>query len=193
MTKMSSDALLNHFQDYSLRLQKASQDIPWDKVVKLTEELGRIQESGKGTFWLCGNGGSAGNANHLANDYVYPVAKHGAPAINAVSLAANPSVLTCLGNDIGYDRVFSYQIECFAQQGDVLLAFSGSGNSPNILNAITAAKDRGVVTFAVLGYDGGKALDLVDYAIHTPVDDMQIAEDLQTVIGHSIVQVLCRP
>jgi D-sedoheptulose 7-phosphate isomerase len=106
------------------------------------------------------------------------------------SLSSNPSVITCLANDEGYDQVFSLQLAVLARKGDVLIAFSGSGNSPNIVKALEEGKKLGMTSYAVLGFSGGKAKALADVPIHFAVDDMQIAEDAQMVIGHMIMQWL---
>ena len=129
------------------------------------------------------------NAMHLANDFIYGVAPEG-PAVRAEALPANSSVITCLGNDIGYDNIFAHQLKVKAQAEDVLIVLSGSGNSPNIINAIATAKTLGMQTFAILGYSGGKALSLVDVPIHFAVDDMQISEDMQLIVGHMLMQYL---
>jgi D-sedoheptulose 7-phosphate isomerase len=106
------------------------------------------------------------------------------------ALPANSAVLTCLANDEGYEHIFAHQLAVLAQPGDVALAFSGSGNSPNVLRALECCKARGVRSFAVLGYSGGKAKALADVPIHVAIDDMQISEDLQLVIGHMLMQWL---
>jgi D-sedoheptulose 7-phosphate isomerase len=142
------------------------------------------------SVWICGNGGSAANAVHWANDFLYPVAKQGPRGVRFHELSANPSVLTCLGNDIGYDQVFSRQLATFASPGDLLIVLSGSGNSPNILEALNAARSIGLKSFAIVGFDGGKAKILADETIHVQTDDMQIAEDMQMAICHSLVQLL---
>ena len=143
-------------------------------------------------LYLCGNGGSAGNAVHLANDLVYGIAKGDGLGMRAHALSANTSVLTCLANDLDYSEIFSAQLKVFGRRGDILIALSGSGNSANILKAISAAKEIGMPTYAVLGYNGGKAKEMVDVPIHFAVDDMQIAEDLQLVVGHMAMQWLHR-
>ena len=113
-----------------------------------------------------GNGGSGGNANHLANDFLYALSKTPGSGLRVHSLSANPSVITCLANDEGYDQVFSLQLAVLARKGDVLIAFSGSGNSPNIVKALEEAKTIGMTSYAVLGYSGGKAKALADVPIH---------------------------
>jgi D-sedoheptulose 7-phosphate isomerase len=179
------------FADYGRRFQAAMETADY----KAMETLARaIQACWAGGNWvyLCGNGGSAGNAIHLANDLVYGVAGGKGPGMKAHALPANSSVLTCLANDIDYSEIFSAQIRTFCKPGDLLIVLSGSGNSPNILKAVEAARELGVQTFGILGYSGGKAKALVDTPIHFAVDDMQIAEDLQLVVGHMIMQWLMR-
>lgn len=147
----------------------------------------------KATVFLCGNGGSAANANHWANDLLYGAGKTGLGGVRAHSLAANTSVIMCLANDTGYENVFSGQLRVLASEGDILIALSGSGNSPNILCALEEAKSLGMESWAILGYDGGKALQIAQNSIHFPVKDMQIAEDLQMVVCHEVTKMLASP
>ncbi len=149
--------------------------------------------SRKAQVFLCGNGGSAANANHWANDLIYGAGKTGRGGVRAHSLSANTSVLMCLANDTGYENIFSGQLEVLALPGDVLVALSGSGNSPNILRAIESANRIGMDTWAVVGFNGGAALKLAKNTIHFPIDDMQIAEDLQMVVCHTVTQALALP
>jgi D-sedoheptulose 7-phosphate isomerase len=144
----------------------------------------------KRQVFLCGNGGSAANAIHIANDFLYGVSKSSHEAIRVHALTANQSILTCLANDISYDEIFTYQLEALAQKDDILIALSGSGNSPNIIMAIQTAKIIGMKAFAILGYDGGRCLEIADDSIHIPMNDMQISEDMQLVVGHMIMQWL---
>jgi D-sedoheptulose 7-phosphate isomerase len=177
------------FMDYSQRLQAVLQKTDWSGVARLAEELSDCWRSGRQVF-LCGNGGSAGNAIHLANDFLYGISKTRGSGLRVNALPANSSVLTCLANDEGYDKIFSLQLAVQGRKGDVLIALSGSGNSPNILKALEQAKKMGIKTYAILGYRGGKAKALADVAIHFVVDDMQISEDVQLVVGHMIMQWL---
>ena len=100
-------------------------------------------------------------------------------------------MLTCLANDIGYEEVYAEQLRVKANAGDVLLVFSGSGNSPNIVRALEMGNKLGMETFAILGFSGGKCKDIAKHPLHFAIDDMQIAEDLQLIIGHMIMQWLC--
>lgn len=179
----------DHFLDYATRMNEALMGFDWSPVSELTNDLMGLAQSGRQLF-LCGNGGSAGNANHLANDFLYAWSKQSGRGIRVNALSANPAIMACLANDEGYENVFSVQLETFAREGDVLLCFSGSGNSPNILRVLEQAKKMGVKTYSVLAFDGGKAKELSDVPIHLEIDDMQIGEDFQTIIGHAIVQHL---
>ncbi len=175
--------------DYARRLQAVLSASDWTGVARLAEELQACWKEGRQLF-LCGNGGSAGNAVHLANDFLYGISKTHGSGLRVHALPANTAVLTCLANDEGYDSIFSLQLAVQAREGDLLIALSGSGNSPNILKALEQAKKMKVRTCAILGYSGGKAKAMADLPIHFVVDDMQIAEDMQLVVGHMIMQWL---
>lgn len=141
-------------------------------------------------IFICGNGGSGANALHIANDLFYGVAKGNGKGIRAHALTANQAIMTCFANDLSYKDVFSQQLDVLANPGDMLIALSGSGNSPNILEALNKAKSLNMISCAILGYSGGAALALADTPIHVPVDDMQISEDLQVIICHALMQWL---
>ena len=177
------------FSAYSSKLQRVLADADWSAVEMLAQAMLTCWQA-KRQIFLCGNGGSAGNAIHLANDFLYGIAKKSGAGMRATALAANPAVLTCLANDVGYDAIFSEQLAVHAQAGDILIALSGSGNSPNIVRAIEQAKAMGVTSCAVLGYSGGTCKNIADIAIHFPVDDMQIAEDMQLIVGNMLMQWL---
>lgn len=177
--------------DYARRLQAVLADFEWTGVASLAEQLQACWREERQLF-ICGNGGSAGNAIHLANDFLYGISKVHGSGLRVHALPANPSVLTCLANDVGYDEIFSMQLAVQARKADVLIVLSGSGNSPNIVRALEQARTIGMRTFAILGYSGGKAKALADVPIHFAVEDMQIAEDMQLVVGHMIMQWLYR-
>ena len=177
------------FSDYTARLNAALERFDWAPVERLAYELLDCWQTGRQVFFA-GNGGSGGNANHLANGFLYALSKTAGSGLRVHSLSANPSVITCLANDEGYDQVFSLQLAVLARKGDVLIAFSGSGNSPNIVRALQEAKTIGMTSYAVLGFSGGKAKTIADVPIHFAIDDMQISEDAQTIIGHMLMQWL---
>ncbi len=177
------------FVDYAQRLNAVLQAADWSGVARLAEELRDCWRTGRQVF-LCGNGGSAGNAIHLANDFLYGISKTRGSGLRVHALPANSSVLTCLANDEGYDGIFSLQLAVQGRKDDVLIALSGSGNSPNIVKALEQAKKMDIRSYAILGYKGGKAKAMADVPIHFAVDDMQISEDMQLIVGHMIMQWL---
>lgn len=187
MCPFPAPALL--FGDYSRRLGAVLEGFDWAPVERLAYELLDCWQSGRQVFFV-GNGGSGGNANHLANDFLYALSKTPGSGLRVHSLAANPSIITCLANDEGYDQVFSLQLAVMARKGDVLIALSGSGDSPNIVRALQEARTIGMTSYALLGYSGGQAKAITDVAIHFNIEDMQISEDAQLIVGHMLMQWL---
>jgi D-sedoheptulose 7-phosphate isomerase len=177
------------FSDYAVRMQEVLGRSDWTGVAQLGHAMRDCWVNRRQVFF-CGNGGSAGNAIHLANDFLYGIAKRTGGGMRVSSLSANAAVITCLANDVGYGSIYSEQLAVQAQSGDLLIVLSGSGNSPNILKVLEQAGGMGVTSCAILGYSGGKAKALADIAIHFDVDDMQIAEDMQLVVGHMVMQWL---
>jgi D-sedoheptulose 7-phosphate isomerase len=139
----------------------------------------------------CGNGGSASTASHYITDWnkMYNLAT--GKKFRGVSLTDNVGLISAYGNDVDYDSVFSGQIDALMDEGDLLVVVSGSGNSPNIIRAITAGRNAGGQILGVLGYDGGKAMPLCDQVFHTPSWDMQICEDLHLSFGHLVMKTIC--
>jgi len=172
----------NIYTDYTRLLAGVLSKKLSPNVYVLGEKLLDSLENDKHVF-LCGNGGSAANANHLANDFISIGFKSG-KGIMAEALTANSAVLTCIANDYGYEDIFSRQLEVKATEGDVLIALSGSGNSVNIVSALNKAASIGMETFSIVGFDGGESKLIANHPIHFDVHDMQIAEDLQLVVGH---------
>ncbi len=146
-------------------------------------------KANNGTLYLCGNGGSAANAIHLANDFTFGINPQG-NALKVEALPANSSVLTCLGNDIGYENIFAHQLKVKANSNDILLVLSGSGNSENIIRSTQQALDIGMKTVGILGFSGGKVKPMLDQAFHFEIQDMQISEDTQVIVGHILMKAL---
>lgn len=188
---MSRPLSVSLFHDYAGKLTDALARQDWQSGTVLANELAVAWREGRRVF-ICGNGGSAANAIHWANDFLYPVAKSGGKGMKMSALPANVAVLTCLANDIGYDEIFAAQLATEAEPGDVLIVLSGSGNSPNIIKALQQATVSKMKSFALLGYSGGACKDLADVVLHFPVDDMQVVEDLQLIVGHMVLQALCQ-
>jgi D-sedoheptulose 7-phosphate isomerase len=180
---------LDFFRDYSDRLRSVLRSSDWRGVAELAADMRTAWGQGHHVF-LCGNGGSAGNAIHLANDFIYGVAKRTGGGMRVSSLSANPAVITCLANDVGYEAIYSEQLAVMGDPGDLLVVLSGSGNSANILKVLQQARSMKIKSYAILGYDGGKSKSLADVAIHFSVHDMQISEDMQIIVGHMLMQWL---
>lgn len=182
---------LNHkfFLDYKHKLCATMDLLDWGEVRKLFYKVHTKWKHGNSVY-LCGNGGSAGNAIHLANDLLYGIGNAKTRGLTVAALPANPAVLTCLGNDVGYENIYSEQLAVIGKPGDLVIIFSGSGNSPNIIKVLKQAKSMQVESCAILGFDGGVCKDLADMTVHFPVNDMQISEDLQLIVGHMLMQWL---
>ena len=138
---------------------------------------------------LIGNGGSAADAQHIAGELIGRL-KMEREALPAIALTANTSVLTALANDYGYDKVFSRQIEALASAGDVLIAITTSGTSPNVVEAVKTAKSRGVITIALSGRSGGKLKELADLTIMVPSDNTQRIQESHITVGHIICHLV---
>jgi D-sedoheptulose 7-phosphate isomerase len=179
----------NIIQNYTSNLINALNLSAMQDVPLLAEALMQAWRTGA-KIYLCGNGGSAGNAIHLANDFLYGAGMQNGGGLRTESLSANAAVLTCLANDIGYDSIYSEQIKVKGNPEDVLIVLSGSGNSPNVVKALETANQIGMNTFAILGFTGGRCKELAQCPIHFEVNDMQIAEDLQLIVGHMVMQYL---
>jgi phosphoheptose isomerase len=132
---------------------------------------------------LCGNGGSASDAQHIAAELVgrFGIERHGLPAI---ALTTDTSILTSVGNDYGFEHIFARQVEALAGVSDVLVAISTSGNSSNVINCVNAAKKVGCQTIGLLGRDGGELSSVVDISIVVPVYETAYIQECHIVIGH---------
>ena len=137
-----------------------------------------------------GNGGSAATASHICNDLLKGARVYGRTGFSAICLGDSLPVLTCLANDFSYEDIYRVQMETTAQEGDVFLAFSGSGNSENVIRAASCARERGVKVLGFSGRDGGKLKNLCDISVIAPTDCMEMIEDMHMLYCHSLVQLL---
>jgi D-sedoheptulose 7-phosphate isomerase len=139
---------------------------------------------------ICGNGGSAADAQHMATELVIRMTKPNRPALPAIALTTDTSMLTAGGNDIGFENVFSRQVEALGTAGDVLIAISTSGKSENINRAITEAKKRGMTVIGFLGKDGGTSKTLVDVPIIIPSNDTQRIQEGHITVAHILCGII---
>ena len=184
---------LKNTHDYLDKLHSSFNDEIINQIRLLSYDLFKVWKEKK-VVYICGNGGSAANAIHIANDLIFGAGACGdGPSIEGLrveALSANSAVLTCIANDISYEEIYSTQIKTKGNNGDLLIVLSGSGNSKNIIKAVKASKTLGVKSYAIIGYDGGICRDEADEAIHFKINDMQIAEDCQLIVGHICMQFL---
>ena len=141
------------------------------------------------SIYVIGNGGSAANASHFAQDlakgifFEKPVAK----TMKAISLTDNIAHITAIANDTGYQNIFSAQLNTYAQDSDVLICISGSGNSENIMEAVKAAKQKNMFVIGVTGFDGGQLKSMSNFSVHVPLHEMCTVESIHSIIFHLIV------
>ncbi|HNV79047.1 MAG TPA: D-sedoheptulose 7-phosphate isomerase [Thermomonas sp.] len=138
---------------------------------------------------FCGNGGSAADAQHWAGELVSRF-YYDRPGLAAIALTTDSSILTAIGNDYGYDYVFARQVEALGQAGDVLVAISTSGNSPNVLRAADAARARGMQVVAFTGRGGGKLLSMSDICFRMPSDETPRIQEGHEFVGHLLCALI---
>ncbi len=158
-----------------------------NKVINLLEEARNTHKN----IYICGNGGSASTASHYVCDFNKGISEHLEDKYDFECLNDNTPTLMAIANDINYDEVFRLPLKNKMRSGDILIGISGSGNSKNVINAFSYAKEIGGTTIAIVGYDGGKLKKMADYCIHVNINDMQISEDIHTILGHMMMRVLC--
>ena len=172
------------FENYLERVNRALSLIDSDHLLAAVSMMRDTVETGN-TLWLSGNGGSAATASHFATDLSRCNNSSGEP-VKGISLCDNSSLITAIGNDFGFDQVFSRQLSNAAVRGDLLIVISASGNSKNLLLAMEWAKNNGLKTLALTGFDGGKAKMLADTSLHVPTSDGDygVAEDAHSMLCH---------
>jgi D-sedoheptulose 7-phosphate isomerase len=165
------------------------------EVQALADAIHACYESGRLVF-ICGNGGSGSNASHFCEDLGKGTLRRQdfdddrKKRLRVLSLTDNTPYILAWGNDEGFERVFVEQLKNLASAGDLLIAISGSGNSPNVLRAVEWANRNGLTTFGCTGFDGGKLRRLAQHALHVPLDDMGIVESIHLTAFHWIVDNL---
>ncbi len=168
---------------------RAAASIDWVEVDRAVRILVRAYSAGASVF-ACGNGGSAAIANHLQCDHVKGVRTDTDLSPRVVSLSSNVELLTAIANDIGYDDVFTYQLQSQSRPGDVLIAISSSGRSPNIVRALTWAREHDLRTVALTGFAGGGARAIAEAAIHVDCTNYGVIEDLHQAAMHAMAQYI---
>lgn len=175
--------------EYLAELERVLPLVPGDALRRAIGLLLEARASGHRVY-IIGNGGSAATASHLVCDLVKTAHVPGFAPLRAFALADGTPLLTAWANDRAYDRVFAEQVAAVVEPGDVIIAISASGNSPNIVAGLMTASALGAHTIGLLGFDGGAALDVVDVAIHIPCNDYGLVEDTHAAIGHAMTAAI---
>ena len=177
----------NHIREHLRVVSDFSKLLPQDLYeisALISDSLGQ-----GGTVFLCGNGGSASDSQHISAELVGRFSRNRRP-LRAIALTTDTSILTCISNDFSYDNVFSRQLEALARPKDVLLAITTSGNSPNIVNAVKAAQLNDVSTVGLLGNDGGLIKSMVNYSLVVPSHSTTRIQEVHILIGHILCDMI---
>jgi phosphoheptose isomerase len=179
----------SYFSAYIEQSVRAANSIAPSALERAEAILVDAYTSGRMVF-ACGNGGSAAISNHLQCDHLKGIRSATDIAPRVVSLNANVELVTAIANDLGYEQVFSYQLQSQSAPGDVLVAVSSSGRSENIIRALSWAGDHGLRTIALTGFDGGAARQLADVSLHVDAANYGIVEDLHQAVMHALAQCI---
>ena len=175
----------SHLADSLAAMQAASADEKFLEVMgRIADEMAKALGSGR-KILLCGNGGSAADAQHIAGELLSRFEKDRAPW-SAIALTTDSSVLTAIGNDYGYDHVFERQVRGLGMNGDVLIAISTSGRSPNIIRALDAARERGLVTVGFTGMKDGEMTSRCDVLLRAPSDKTPVIQQIHITVAHVV-------
>jgi len=174
--------------EYIQGLSQVLGRLPIDRIEEFVDLLRRAREAGQCVF-VFGNGGSAAAASHFACDIGKGTVQEGKPRFKVVTLH-DITTFSAYANDYGYETVFAEPLRSLARPGDVAVGISASGNSENVLRAMEAARELGLATVGITGYQGGKLKDLVDLCIVVPSEDMQYIEDAHLAIIHAVFRAL---
>lgn len=160
--------------------------------VSAVNEVLNLLEAGmkrEATIYVFGNGGSAATASHFQNDFNKGVSEHIDKKFRFLCLNDNIATIMAVANDIGYEEVFRFQLQGKIKKRDILMAISGSGNSPNVINAVEYGKKQGCKVVGLTGYSGGRLKELSDISLHVPINSMQITEDVHMIFNHLMMSV----
>lgn len=177
-------------EGYLLAHQNLSKNLNFGEI---DEAIAMINEavSGNKKIVTCGNGGSASTASHYITDWNKMINRSTGKKFRGISLSDNVGLITAFGNDLSYEDVFAGQARAIMDEGDLLVAISGSGNSPNVVKAVEYANSIGAKTLGVVGYDGGKIMQIAHKSVWVKSMDMQLCEDVHLMFGHMVMKKLC--
>jgi D-sedoheptulose 7-phosphate isomerase len=174
---------------YASKLKSALEGVGSRAIQAASDAISAAAINGN-RIYVAGNGGSAAIADHLCCDWTKGTHCHGHPTIASHSFTSNVALYSAIANDYGFERVFSTQVDFFGKPGDVLIAISSSGNSPNIIQACQAARSMGIYVVGFSGFSGGKLAEICDASIHVAVDNYGVVEDTHQSVMHIIAQYI---
>ena len=183
---MNNSIIVNSFQEHKEVLERLI--LETKNIKKVINVCEKVLET-KNKFMFCGNGGSAADSQHLAAEFTGRFQKKVQP-LPAIALTTDTSVLTAIGNDFSFEEVFSRQVLALGQSGDLLFAISTSGNSKNIIKAVNTAKDIGIHTVALVGYDGGELAKVTDFSVIVDSSFTARIQEMHILVGHIICEAL---
>ena len=179
----------DYFLDYFRDVKKSLDKIDLDNFNKINEILFNALENGRQIFTM-GNGGSGATAAHLVCDLNKGVGFNNSRKFKAICLNDNMPTLLAYANDLSYSDIFSEQLKNFMNKGDIVIGFSGSGNSENVLRALEYANENEGITIGFSGFDGGRLAKKVRHSLVVPINDMQKCEDIHLILCHLIMQTM---
>ena len=179
---------VKYLDEVAKTLEHMEKDLPF-KAEAIVSALVKARDSGKRVY-ICGNGGSASTASHMASDLNKGANRRDAPRFKAVALTDNIPAMLAWANDSSYDDIFVEQLKNHLEKGDVVIGISGSGNSPNVLKTLHYANDEGAITIGLTGFDGGKVTQLAQICYVVPNHVMQQIEDIHLLIEHMLSMIL---
>ena len=178
-----------YLRDYADGLRDALHGVDGAALERARALIAGAADAGRRVFAI-GNGGSSAIADHLCCDLTKGTHTHHHPTVDTTSLSATTALYSAIANDFGFETVFARQVEMIGREGDVLIAISSSGNSPNILNAVTAAQARGMTVIGLSGFSGGGLRTAADVALHVDVANYGVVEDAHQALMHIIAQLI---
>jgi D-sedoheptulose 7-phosphate isomerase len=182
---------VNTYEVYFKKLKETLDKFDTGSINEVVDILMNCREV-QGTMYIFGNGGSAANASHIAGDFLKGISYGMEKRFRTHCLNDNIAGTTAITNDLSYDEIFIEQLKTYLSPGDVVIGISGSGNSENVVKAVRWAREKGARTIALVGYNGGRLKEVAEVVLHVPIKDMEITEDIHTIIFHAIKQEINR-
>jgi len=180
---------MSYIQWYLKEVGDILEQLPADQIAQIIHALEQARMERRQIF-LIGNGGSAATASHFANDLLKATVADGKPRMKAIALTDNIPIMLAYANDCGYETIFAEQLDALSEPGDLVVAFSGSGRSPNVIRALDLARERGLTTIGVTGRDGGEMQKRCDICLIAPCEPMEQIEDVHIVLCHLIYSAI---